>query len=32
LKLEKRPNHKAKGKHPMDVLPAGSEHPAKQSI
>jgi RecA-family ATPase len=29
LTLVKRPNHKAKGKHPMDVLPAGCEHPAK---
>ena len=32
LKLVKRPNHKAKGKRPMDVLPAGRVHPEKPSI
>lgn len=32
LELVKRPDHKAKGKHPLDILPAGGKHPAKQDI
>jgi len=32
LELVRRPNHKGKGKSPMDVLPAGCENPAKHGI